>query len=179
MFLHLSVSHSVHGGGVFPSIYWGRQPPLLQMAIAADGTHLTGMHSCFQRILSLWWPPRCTTTSIYRKYRSATRPASPSASRPRATRTWRSLPSTVTPRGKPTVSGDIYNDDLNINSKNSWDRSIISSAIAAFPIAQKSPFLTCNAICIPEFIHLYVPLDFQISVPFLKILHECSWNTKS
>ena len=26
MFLHLSVSHSVHKGGVYPSMHWGRQP---------------------------------------------------------------------------------------------------------------------------------------------------------
>ena len=26
MFLHLSISHSVHRGGVYPSMYWGRHP---------------------------------------------------------------------------------------------------------------------------------------------------------
>ena len=102
MFLHLSVSHSVHGGSVsqhalgqtphpwqtYPSMQWGRHPlgqtypsctradtpsrhppwqtyPSMhrgrhppegrhspgQMATAADGTHPTGMHSCYCIIL--------------------------------------------------------------------------------------------------------------------------------
>ena len=74
MFLHLSVSHSVHGGGVSVSVHAGihppgRHPPSLgrhppcpvhagihtppcplhagiDMATAADSTHPTGMHSC-------------------------------------------------------------------------------------------------------------------------------------
>ena len=44
MFLHLSVSHSVHGGGC-PSACW--DTPLGLTATAADGTHPTGMHACF------------------------------------------------------------------------------------------------------------------------------------
>ena len=74
MFLHLSVSHSVHGGGVSAPVHAGihtphlsrhpslgrHPPPLLadtsplgghppqQTATAADGTHPTGMHSCWQ-----------------------------------------------------------------------------------------------------------------------------------
>ena len=51
MFLHLSVSHSVLRG-VFAPVYAGIHSPRLatlpqQMATAADGTHPTGMHSCF------------------------------------------------------------------------------------------------------------------------------------
>ena len=61
MFLHLSVSHSVHRRGVvvYPSMHRGRHPPgqtdipaytgadtPLPTATAADGTHPTGMHSC-------------------------------------------------------------------------------------------------------------------------------------
>ena len=73
MFLHLSVSHSVHGGrgGVCLSACWdtppgrhhlGQTAPLssacwgthtpcpvhagIDMATAAEGTHPTGMHSC-------------------------------------------------------------------------------------------------------------------------------------
>ena len=40
MLLNLSVSHSVHREGVC-------QTPPQQTATAADGTHPTGMHSCF------------------------------------------------------------------------------------------------------------------------------------
>ena len=73
MFLHLSVSHFVHRRGVclsacwdtpgqthppdqcmlvytVPSACWDTQCPLragIDMATAADGTHPTGMHSCF------------------------------------------------------------------------------------------------------------------------------------
>ena len=36
-------------GGVYPSMHWGRHPPPQQMATAADGTHPTGMHSCFKK----------------------------------------------------------------------------------------------------------------------------------
>ena len=39
------VCHSVHSGGVYPSIQWGLHPPK-QMATEAGGTHPTGMHSC-------------------------------------------------------------------------------------------------------------------------------------
>ena len=73
MFLHLSVSHSVHRGGVCLSVYWDTitppppeqtppgadppgtrhpppeqtpPPPGAETATAADGTHPTGMHSC-------------------------------------------------------------------------------------------------------------------------------------
>ena len=68
MFLHLSVSHSVHRG-VYPSMHWGRHPlpgrhhPLCPVhagihplpsacwdnppaTTAADGTHPTRMHTC-------------------------------------------------------------------------------------------------------------------------------------
>ena len=78
MFLHLSVSHSVHrtGSGVSVSVHAGIPPPTptppgqlgrhppwqtppgqtplcsvhagIDMATAADGTHPTGMHSCFE-----------------------------------------------------------------------------------------------------------------------------------
>ena len=55
MFLYLSVSHSVHGGGeagvCIPTckgrgVYspLGRHPP--EVATEAGGTHPTGMHSC-------------------------------------------------------------------------------------------------------------------------------------
>ena len=52
MFLHLSVSHSVHKGGL-PQCTLGYTPRAdtptpQQTATAADGTHPTGMHSCFQ-----------------------------------------------------------------------------------------------------------------------------------
>ena len=42
------VCHSVHRG-MYPSMHWGRQPPgqTPPTATAADGTHPTGMHSCF------------------------------------------------------------------------------------------------------------------------------------
>ena len=57
MFLHLSVSHSVHGG-VSASVHAGIHPlgrhsppppgqtPLQQTVTAADGTHPSGMNSC-------------------------------------------------------------------------------------------------------------------------------------
>ena len=47
MFLHLSISNSVHamGGGVQPP---GQTPP---MATEAGGTHPTGMHSCINLLL--------------------------------------------------------------------------------------------------------------------------------
>ena len=55
MFLHLSVSHSVHRGEVYPSMHWGKHlrvdtplgttPPPGQTAIAVDGTHPNGMHT--------------------------------------------------------------------------------------------------------------------------------------
>ena len=62
MFLHLSVSHSVHeGGGVSQHARGrvlldppGQTPPrhtplpTPKLATAADGTHPTGMHSCFK-----------------------------------------------------------------------------------------------------------------------------------
>ena len=62
MFLHLSVSHSVHGGGgVWQTTPWADTPtpnPVhagihapLPAATAADGTHPTGMLSCFNNIL--------------------------------------------------------------------------------------------------------------------------------
>ena len=62
MFLHLSVSHSVHRGGCLPQCMLGYNPPgktpprhhspgqkspPLQTATAADATHPTGMHSCW------------------------------------------------------------------------------------------------------------------------------------
>ena len=77
MFLHLSVSHSVHKGGVYvsgsgrvgvclwvqvwgvtspPGIdiplvrhipFLGRHPPPPETATAVDGMHPTGMHSCY------------------------------------------------------------------------------------------------------------------------------------
>ena len=66
MFLRMSVSHSVHMRGVYPSMHWGRHPPgrhppgqtpppqcmlgythlRLPVATAADGKHPTEMHSC-------------------------------------------------------------------------------------------------------------------------------------
>ena len=65
MFLHLSVSHSVHGGGGGCLVLgawsrgvcaWsqggpGRDPP--EMATAAGGTHPTGMHSCYILIFTV------------------------------------------------------------------------------------------------------------------------------
>ena len=62
MFLHLSVSHSVHGGGgVWQTTPWADTPTLnpvhagihapLPAATAADGTHPTGMLSC---LLIIW-----------------------------------------------------------------------------------------------------------------------------
>ena len=46
MFLHLSVSHSVHeGGGVH--IPLGRHIPP-ETVTAAEGTHPTGMYSCYK-----------------------------------------------------------------------------------------------------------------------------------
>ena len=70
MFLHLSVSHSVHGGGmvsqhvlqspgphpwgklrVWPGGEWLSHAQ--QMATAAGGTHPTGMHSCCKSQWSL------------------------------------------------------------------------------------------------------------------------------
>ena len=44
MFLHLSVSHSVHGVGVYTS--WADTPLSPETATPADGTHPTGMHFC-------------------------------------------------------------------------------------------------------------------------------------
>ena len=81
MFLHLSVSHSVHGGGCIPACIWADTPPgdiprpvhagiythpcpvhagihthtcPVHAGIhpAADGTHPTGMHTC--RVVLLW-----------------------------------------------------------------------------------------------------------------------------
>ena len=61
MFLHLSVSHSVHRG-VSASVHAGihtpagqTHPPFpvhagIDSATAADGTHPTGMHSCLVEI---------------------------------------------------------------------------------------------------------------------------------
>ena len=47
MFLHLSVSHSVHmGGAVSTSVHAGIDIPRQTPPPAADGTHPTGMHSC-------------------------------------------------------------------------------------------------------------------------------------
>ena len=43
MFLHLSVSHSVHRGSLSPPC---RHPHPPEMATEAGGTHPTGMHSC-------------------------------------------------------------------------------------------------------------------------------------
>ena len=65
MFLHLSISHSVHRGvsaSVHAGIHPGQTPPpwadtpLLSrppppMATAVDGTHPTEMHSCFAKCL--------------------------------------------------------------------------------------------------------------------------------
>ena len=85
MFLHLSVSHSVHKGECLPQCMlgythpspgqkspWvdtpqadtlpGKTPPGrhplpvhagIDMATAADGTHPTGMHSCFSVVIAL------------------------------------------------------------------------------------------------------------------------------
>ena len=44
-------------GQTYPGMHWGRQPPPL-MATAADGTHPTGMHSCW----------RCWRISYHKKY---------------------------------------------------------------------------------------------------------------
>ena len=38
-----------HPPGVYPSMHWGRHPPA---APAADGTHPTGMLSCFNAVNS-------------------------------------------------------------------------------------------------------------------------------
>ena len=52
MFLHLSVSHSVHKWGVCIQGTWGlgRPPPLpldtVRYGQRAGGTHHTGIHSC-------------------------------------------------------------------------------------------------------------------------------------
>ena len=56
MFLHLSVSHSVHRGGLFPGelsgpggrgcLVRGSVETPSVTATAADGTHPTGVHSC-------------------------------------------------------------------------------------------------------------------------------------
>ena len=54
MFLHLSVSHSVHGGGCPGPGPGGciltctEADTPQQTATAADGTHPTGMHSCYK-----------------------------------------------------------------------------------------------------------------------------------
>ena len=49
MFSQASVKNSVHGGGVPP---WADTPRAdcspLKTATTADGTHPTGMHSCFR-----------------------------------------------------------------------------------------------------------------------------------
>ena len=49
----LGVYPSMHRGrhppGVYPSMHWGRHPPA---ASAADGTHPTGMLSCFNAVNS-------------------------------------------------------------------------------------------------------------------------------
>ena len=55
MFLHLSVSHSIHGGGgglgVSASGYGGVYSlDTHPLAIEAGGTHPTGMHSCLKVI---------------------------------------------------------------------------------------------------------------------------------
>ena len=57
MFLHLSVSHSVHGGGgclvlggLVPGEVPGGDPHPPRMATAAGGTHPTGMLSCLNGI---------------------------------------------------------------------------------------------------------------------------------
>ena len=57
MFLQLSVSHSVHGGGVLPQCMLGHPPgadtPPKQTATVAGGTHPTGMHSGLNYSLSM------------------------------------------------------------------------------------------------------------------------------
>ena len=65
MFLHLSVSHSVHRGNVSQHALRhapprtdspGQAPPLPQQtATAADGTHPNGMHSCFILCFYTWY----------------------------------------------------------------------------------------------------------------------------
>ena len=58
MFLHLSVILFTGGGGVHPPADTplpGRQPPPPEMATAADGTHPTGMHSCFYLDWLVFW----------------------------------------------------------------------------------------------------------------------------
>ena len=57
MFLHVSVSHSVHRGGA------GEVPPP-PTATAAGGTHPTGMHSCWQCEHTI----RVTMLSLFLKY---------------------------------------------------------------------------------------------------------------
>ena len=46
MILHLSVSHSVHGGVWADTPYADPSEQTLHASTAADGTHPTGMHSC-------------------------------------------------------------------------------------------------------------------------------------
>ena len=47
MFSQACVKNSVHGGGVYPSMHWGRPPSPPPTATAVDGTHPTGMLSCY------------------------------------------------------------------------------------------------------------------------------------
>ena len=51
MFLHLSVSHSVHSPLPPGRHHHPRQTPPPETATAADGTHPSGMHSCFESTL--------------------------------------------------------------------------------------------------------------------------------
>ena len=61
IFLHLSFSHSVHRGHggrsvlVHAAIHPPWQTPPQQTATAADGTHPTGMHSCFRCIVGTFF----------------------------------------------------------------------------------------------------------------------------
>ena len=58
LFTQACVKNSVHRGGVYPSMPWGRQTPRqtpllgqtlpLKTATAVDGVHPTGMHSCYK-----------------------------------------------------------------------------------------------------------------------------------
>ena len=55
---------SNRGGGVSPSMHWGRHPTPTLTATAVDGTHPTGMLSCYLTLLVLR-PVSCVKTSIF------------------------------------------------------------------------------------------------------------------